>query len=84
MKVRTKIIYEYIMLTIGSIIVAFAIEEFLMPNTILDGGVVGIGMIINSLTNIPLSILTIILNTPFLLIGAKKIGKRFILKSFFL
>lgn len=83
MKVRTKIIYEYIMLTIGSIIVAFAIEEFLMPNTILDGGVVGIGMIINSLTNIPLSILTIILNTPFLLIGAKKIGKRFILKSSF-
>lgn len=69
------------MLTIGSIIAAFAIEEFLVPNTILDGGVIGIGIMINNLTKLPLSMLTIILNIPFLLFGLHKLGKIFIIKS---
>ena len=38
------------MLTLGAVIAAFAIEEFLVPNTILDGGVIGIGIMINNLT----------------------------------
>ena len=36
-KNRFQILIEFFMLTIGSIIAAFAIEEFLVPNTILDG-----------------------------------------------
>ena len=49
-KNRFQILIEFFMLTIGSIIAAFAIEEFLVPNTILDGGVIGIGIMINNLT----------------------------------
>jgi uncharacterized membrane-anchored protein YitT (DUF2179 family) len=69
------------MLTIGAIIAAFAIEEFLVPCTILDGGVIGIGIIINNLTGVSLSILTIVFNLPFLLIGSRRLGHMFILKS---
>lgn len=76
-----KIIWEFVVLSVGAIIAAFAIEEFLVPNTILDGGVIGIGIMINNLFGIPLSILTIVLNVPFLLIGAKKMGIMFIAKS---
>ena len=65
----------------GSAIAAFAIEEFLVPCTILDGGVIGIGIMVNNLTHIPLSILTIVLNIPFLLIGSRKLGVTFIVKS---
>lgn len=83
MKVWMKIASEYIMLAIGACIAAFSIEEFLVPCTILDGGIVGIGIIINNLSGIPLSILTLVMNIPFLVIGAKKLGKRFILKSGF-
>ena len=68
---------------LGSIVAAFAIEEFLVPCTILDGGVVGIGIMINNLTGIPLSILTVALNIPFLIVGTRKIGKAFIVKSAF-
>ena len=70
-----KTFIDYVMLAIGAIIAAFAIEEFLVPNTILDGGVIGIG--------ISLSILTIVLNVPFLLIGMRKLGKMFVVKSAF-
>ena len=80
-KNRFQILIEFFMLTIGSIIAAFAIEEFLVPNTILDGGVIGIGIMINNLTELPLSMLTIILNIPFLLFGLHKLGKIFIIKA---
>ncbi len=76
-----KQILDYLMIAIGTAIAAFAIEEFLVPCTILDGGVIGIGIMINNLTHISLSILTIVFNLPFLLIGSRKLGMKFILKS---
>ena len=76
-------IFEYAMLLVGAAIAAFALEEFLVPNTILDGGVVGISIMVNNLTQIPLSILTLVLNIPFLAVGFKKLGGKFIAKSGF-
>ncbi len=78
-----RTILEYIGIAAGAVIAAFAIEEFLVPCTILDGGVVGIGIMVSSLTNIPLGLLTVVLNVPFLLIGSRKMGKLFIAKSAF-
>lgn len=78
-----RLIIEFLGIAAGAIIAAFAIEEFLVPCTILDGGVVGIGIMISSLTKVPLSILTVALNLPFLLAGFAKMGKLFIAKSAF-
>lgn len=76
-----KYIYEYSLVIFGSMVAAFAIEEFLVPNTILDGGVVGVSIMINALSGFTLGLLTLIINIPFLLIGLKKLGKEFIIKS---
>lgn len=76
-----KQILDFVMLTVGAIIAAFAIEEFLVPCTILDGGVIGTGIMINNLTGVNLSILTIAINIPFLIIGSRKMGQLFIIKS---
>ena len=76
-----KWMMEFVGIALGAVIAAFAIEEFLVPCTILDGGVVGIGIMINNLSGVPLSILTVLFNIPFLLIGSRKMGKVFILKS---
>ncbi len=78
---KGRIIIDYAMMTIGAIIAAFAIEEFLVPNTILDGGIVGIGIMINNLTGIKLGVLTIVMNIPFLIVGSRRIGHAFIVKS---
>lgn len=69
---------RYAGLVLGAIVAAFAIETFLVPNKILDGGIVGISMILSSLFPLSLSILTVCLNIPFVLIGARQLGKRFI------
>lgn len=70
-----------ILILVGSIIAAFAISEFLSPNHIFDGGVVGVSMILEHFTPIQLSILTIIINIPFLIFAWKNIGHMFILKA---
>ncbi len=72
---------SFIGITIGAMLSAFSIQTFLSPNMILDGGVIGISMIVSKLTNLPLSIFTIILNIPFLLIGYKNLGKKFLIKA---
>ena len=76
-----KLIGEFAMLTLGAAVAAFAIEEFLVPCRILDGGVVGISIITNYLTNIRLSLLTFVLNIPFLLVGYKVLGREFFVKA---
>ena len=54
-----KTVWEYLMLALGAAIAAFAIEEFLVPCDILDGGVVGVSMIINHITHVRLGLLTL-------------------------
>ena len=83
-KIKTKkyqTLINFLMLTLGSIIGAFALETILIPNTILDGGVTGISIIISKLTSIPLSILVLILNIPFVYIGYKNMGKGFLMRA---
>ncbi|MCI5936432.1 MAG: YitT family protein [Eubacterium sp.] len=73
-----KKIMRYLTIVLGAIVAAFAMEEFLVPSNILDGGIVGISMIISNLLPIPLSILTLCLNLPFLLVGFRQLEKSFL------
>lgn len=79
----SKKIISFILLTVGAILASYALECFLIPNTILDGGITGISIIISKLTKIPLSMLIIILNVPFIYIGYKNIGKGFLIRTIY-
>ena len=78
---KLRLAADFFGIALGAIIAAFAIEEFLVPCTILDGGVVGISIMLSSLFNLPLGVLTVVLNIPFLIIGSRKMGAQFIVKS---
>ena len=78
---NARIIISYIMLTFGSVLAAFALETFLIPNTILDGGVTGVSIIVSKLTDLPVSGLVLILNIPFIYIGYKSLGKEFLMSA---
>lgn len=80
-KQRTKTIFSFIMLTVGAIIAAYALESLLIPNTILDGGVTGISIIISKLFKIPVSILVLLLNIPFVYVGYKNLGRGFLIRA---
>lgn len=79
----SRLVYRYIMLMLGATLAAVSIELFLVPNLIIDGGVIGVALILNNLTNISFGILIFILNLPFLYAGYKHIGKRFFISSLF-
>ncbi|NDI34441.1 YitT family protein [Chengkuizengella sediminis] len=66
---------------LGAMLVAIALEMFLVPNTIIDGGIVGISIISSYLSKIPLGVFLFILNIPFLFIGYKQIGKTFAIST---
>ena len=76
-------IISYFFIAVGAVISAFAIEEFLVAKQILDGGVVGISIILSQLTKIKLSYFTVILNIPFLILGWKLLGRNFAFKAAF-
>lgn len=76
-------IKDYFFLTLGALIYAFAIEAFLVPSKIIDGGVTGISMILNTLTNKPLGLFIVGINLPFIILALKKLGKRFVISTFY-
>lgn len=80
-RIKLKGALDIVLIILGAFIAAFAVEEFLVPNTILDGGVVGVSIMINALSGLPLGVLTFVINLPFLIFGMFKIGKRFIIHS---
>ena len=74
---------DYFFLTIGALIYAFAIEGFLIPSKIIDGGVTGISMILSTITSQPLGIFIVCINLPFIILALQKLGKRFVFSTFY-
>ena len=86
-KTRGQIIKHYIQkgifLTIGAFIVAVALEMFLLPNKIIDGGVIGISMMATYITNGNLGLFIMLINLPFIVMALRTLGKTFVLQTFF-
>lgn len=61
-------------LLIGSMIYSAGLNLFLVPNHIIDGGVVGISLIADALSPVSFSLLVVLLNIPFFFVGYKKVG----------
>ncbi|MDG2165208.1 MAG: YitT family protein, partial [Flavobacteriales bacterium] len=59
----------------------FGLKGFLLPNGFIDGGVTGISLLFEALTNYPLALLIVIINAPFIVLGYYQIGKLFTIKS---
>lgn len=78
-----SIIWDYLMITIGAAIAALALEAILVPNSILDGGVTGISIILNLLLKWKLSICIFLINIPFIYIGFKNLGWKFLAKAIY-
>ncbi len=60
---------------------SFGLKGFLLPNKFIDGGAVGISLLMAELFDLPLPILLVIINIPFILLGFKIIGRQFAVKT---
>jgi uncharacterized membrane-anchored protein YitT (DUF2179 family) len=78
-----KIIQRIMLITLGAALMAVGLEIFLVPNHVIDGGIVGISIMLSYLTGWKLGIFIFILNIPFFFIGYKQIGKTFALSTLY-
>ena len=72
---------QYALIVLGSALFAAGFQFFLYPNSIIVGGVSGIAMIINYLTELPVGVMTIVLNIPLFIIAWRHFGTKFIIAS---
>jgi hypothetical protein len=79
----SKLLFRSFFVTIGALFVSLALEIFLVPNKIIDGGIVGVSIMMSFLTGLKLELFLLILNLPFLYLGYKKIGKNFVVTTLF-
>lgn len=69
---------EYVLITLGVILVAIGIEFFLAPNKIAAGGVSGMAIIINYyMPRVPIGLLMLIMNVILFIIAFIVIGNKF-------
>jgi len=76
---------EYVGVTIGTLIMAIAINIFLEPNTIAPGGVTGLGIVLQKLTNgfITVWATNLVVNIPLFIAGVMILGKSFGAKTLY-
>lgn len=78
-----KIIKRVFFITFGSALMALCLKAFFIPTDIIDGGIVGISLILSHITSINLGLFLFILNLPFVLVGYKQIGKTFAISTLY-
>ena len=74
-------IKDALLIIIGIFSAAFGFKGFLLSNHFIDGGATGISLLISALTSIPLYLLLIGINIPFIILGYKIMGKAFAIKT---
>ncbi|MBE5883276.1 MAG: YitT family protein [Lachnospiraceae bacterium] len=76
-------IRDYVVITVSAFIYAVAISLFLDPNSLAPGGVTGIAIILNRVTEVETGTLIFLINIPIIILGVWKFGIRFILSTMY-
>lgn len=76
-----RLLVDMFLISLGVLSAGFGLRGFLLPNNFIDGGAVGISLLIAELTAFSLPVLLIIVNVPFIILGYRIIGKGFAIKT---
>ncbi len=64
-----RILWEYLLIALGSVLVALAADLFLIPNQVVSGGVVGVATILHYTVGTPVGLVTLLINIPLFVAG---------------
>jgi uncharacterized membrane-anchored protein YitT (DUF2179 family) len=79
--IAKQLIRSASLIAIGVLCASVGLKGFLLPNNFIDGGAVGIALLTSFITPLDLSLLLLVINVPFLIIGSKQISYAFSIKS---
>jgi uncharacterized membrane-anchored protein YitT (DUF2179 family) len=69
------------LLVVGVLSAGFGLRGFLLPNKFVDGGAMGISLLLSEVSGINISILIVLVNLPFVSIGYFIMGRSFAIKT---
>lgn len=72
---------DVFLITAGVFSAAFGLKGFLETNHFIDGGATGISLLITAVTGLPLSLLVLCINAPFIYMGYRMVGWSFAVKT---
>ena len=72
---------DIILIFVGIVSAGFGLESFLLPNGFIDGGVTGVSLLLAEITGIPLPLLIICINVPFIILAYRQISPIFAYKT---
>lgn len=72
---------DMLLIVAGIVAASFGFKGFLLSNHFIDGGATGISLLISAVTKIPLYLLIICVNIPFIILAYKVMGKQFAIKT---
>lgn len=70
-----------LLVLMGIFSAGFGLKSFLLPNKFIDGGATGISLLLTEITRGHLSLIIVLVNIPFMLLGIRQIGKVFAIKA---
>lgn len=76
-----QLLVEVFQISMGILLAGIGLKAFLLPNGFLDGGVTGIAILLTEIFDLNFSILLLLVNIPFLILGWFTLAKRIIIKS---
>ena len=71
----------YATIAAGVALASLGIGSFLLPARFIDGGCTGVSMLLANLLDLPLPLLLVFVNGPFVVVGYRHVGGRFALRS---
>lgn len=72
---------DFLFIAIGTCMASIGLKGFLLPNGFFDGGAMGVSLLLEILTPVNLSVLIVLVNIPFILLGARQFSWPFAIKS---
>jgi uncharacterized membrane-anchored protein YitT (DUF2179 family) len=85
-KTVVRTVKDFTLITLGIMSAGLGIKGFILPNGFIDGGCTGISMLTSKVlmgqgTHIPFSVILVIINIPFILLGLRTLGKKFFARA---
>ncbi|MBQ4577455.1 MAG: YitT family protein [Clostridia bacterium] len=82
-RITKDTLYQYLLIALGSLVFALGQLYFIKPLHIPMGGISGIALVSNFLWNLPIGVVTIVLNIPLFFLGWRTMGREFFFKTAF-
>lgn len=80
-RISPRLLKDSLLLVVAVALVIIGLEGFVVPNGYLDGGVIGVALLVKKLTGIDLGLLVAIINVPFFVVSYRRLGKRIVVKT---